>query len=396
MDISFKSSAILVIIVGLWLVWVVPYFLRRQGSSTMQDLALAQAMPAVPPPSLAEDISSQRNMMENTSHPTAKTTAGTPARQSNAATTDAPALKIRYGRTALFLLGVAALLTAIVGTAVSVAGLAPAYLPILSFLIALAAIVTLRALALRDRKKRSTLRVDHAFHEAMSAGSATGPASVRPAERQDGAGTSAATGSGHQRQKSPAPKPAGKVFDAESVGDDKGRGGQHNDAGNNDDGQSSPVNEAGKDDVGTANISGPSGENGAPAQQQRLTAEELRQAALAEAAESGEKPEETPKPTWEPVEVPKPKYVESAKADRPAPEPLDLPAEPKPEGKPSIKAGAVAPRVDVKVGQDQDGSGSNSAAQDGSPDQATTSKPVSTKPAAGLNNLDDVLQRRRA
>ena len=31
---------------------------------------------------------------------------------------------------------------------------------------------------------------------------------------------------------------------------------------------------------------------------------------------------------WEPVEVPKPTYVEAAKADRPAPEPLDLPESP--------------------------------------------------------------------
>ena len=46
--------------------------------------------------------------------------------------------------------------------------------------------------------------------------------------------------------------------------------------------------------------------------------------------------------TWEPVDVPKPAYVEAAKAERPAPEPLDLPEAPKAVGKPSLKQGTPA------------------------------------------------------
>jgi hypothetical protein len=71
------------------------------------------------------------------------------------------------------------------------------------------------------------------------------------------------------------------------------------------------------------------------------------------------------------VDVPKPTYVDAAKAPRPAPEPLDLPEAPKPLGKPTLKpasAPSAGPSVQVQHG----------------------------KPQSALSNLDDVLQRRRA
>ncbi|MFJ4207019.1 hypothetical protein ACIPY2_00950 [Paenarthrobacter sp. NPDC089675] len=109
----------------------------------------------------------------------------------------------------------------------------------------------------------------------------------------------------------------------------------------------------------------------------RLSAAELRQAALAVALAAGDtsaqvagKEESTP---WQPVEVPKPTYVGAAKANRPAPQPLDLPEAPKPVGKPVLKQGA---------------------------EQAEAAAAAKTRtPAKGqsaLSNLDDVLQRRRA
>ncbi len=105
----------------------------------------------------------------------------------------------------------------------------------------------------------------------------------------------------------------------------------------------------------------------------RLTAIELREAALAVAVAAGDAsaaaaPAGT---TWEPVDVPRPVYVEAAKAERPAPEPLDLPEAPKAVGKPSLKQGTPAvPPV-------------------------PSAKPL-TKAQSALSNLDDVLQRRRA
>jgi hypothetical protein len=113
-----------------------------------------------------------------------------------------------------------------------------------------------------------------------------------------------------------------------------------------------------------------------------LTAMELREAALAVAVAAGdvsasaapmEKPADT---TWEPVDVPKPVYVEAAKAERPAPQPLDLPEAPKAVGKPSLKQGT-------------------SAAPPAATPAAPPAKPL-TKAQSALSNLDDVLQRRRA
>ena len=110
---------------------------------------------------------------------------------------------------------------------------------------------------------------------------------------------------------------------------------------------------------------------------------ELREAALAVAVAAGDssaaKASSTATPaaptTWEPVEVPKPVYVEAAKAERPAPEPLELPEAPKAAGKPSLKQGvAAAPPAAPASAEGQELSKAQSA----------------------LSNLDDVLQRRRA
>ncbi|WP_146070835.1 hypothetical protein [Arthrobacter sp. B1805] len=80
---------------------------------------------------------------------------------------------------------------------------------------------------------------------------------------------------------------------------------------------------------------------------------------------------------WAPVEVPRPTYVDSVKAERQAPAPLDLPEAPKPSSKTPIKAAEAAAR-----------SASATA------DPATTTS--GSAPATGRINLDDVLQRRRA
>ncbi|MEQ4568342.1 hypothetical protein [Paenarthrobacter sp. CAP02] len=104
----------------------------------------------------------------------------------------------------------------------------------------------------------------------------------------------------------------------------------------------------------------------------RPTADELRQAALAVAVAAGDhsakSAQESKGASWKPVEVPKPTYVDAAKAARPAPEPLDLPEAPKPVGKPILKQNA---------------------------EQAEAAA-VSVKSQSALSNLDDVLQRRRA
>ncbi|MGO4452963.1 hypothetical protein [Arthrobacter sp. RAF14] len=112
------------------------------------------------------------------------------------------------------------------------------------------------------------------------------------------------------------------------------------------------------------------------AEEPPLTAAELRLAALAVAREIGDS-EAGAEETWEPVDVPKPLYVDAPRAERPAPEPLDLPAAPKPEGKPIIKD-ALKPDLAQAV-------------QAGGVNVAVVGQGQSA-----LRNLDAILQRRRA
>jgi len=120
--------------------------------------------------------------------------------------------------------------------------------------------------------------------------------------------------------------------------------------------------------------------DGSPAEPEKeeapLTAAELRLAALAVAREIGDTEAETGQ-TWEPVDVPKPLYVDAPRAERPAPEPLDLPAAPKPEGKPIIKD-ALKPDLAQAV---QVGGVNVSVVGQGQ---------------SALRNLDAILKRRRA
>lgn len=212
---------------------------------------------------------------------------------------------IRYARLTLALSGLALLLTAIVSGVVRLFGRGSVWLPLVSFLGAVIAVVVLRKLALRDLRERRARR-------AAQAAPIPTPARYLPREP-----------SAEAKETS--------VFDAEA------------------------------------------GSGEAP----RLSAVELREAALAVALAAGDTPdkavakeESTP---WQPVEVPKPTYVGAAKANRPAPEPLDLPEAPKPVGKPVLKQGAEQA-------------------------EAAAASQVRTpgKGQSALSNLDDVLQRRRA
>jgi hypothetical protein len=237
--------------------------------------------------------------------------------------TTAPVFRIRYGRLALALAGLLSLLTGVISAALRIFGLGPSWLPVVALLGAGGAVVLLRRLAVRDRRRK----VDEAFRSAMSA-----PSRIAPG---DSTQRSAASQEPDQRPDSP-------LFDAQAV--------------------AAPPRPAPKP----------------------LTAQELRQAALAEAVASGDLAtaldagsSNAEAASWEPVEVPKPTYVEAAKAERAAPEPLDLPESPKAVGKPSLKQG-LNQAAAASAGADDDDA------------------KVVGKGQRALSNLDDVLQRRRA
>ncbi|WP_138442349.1 hypothetical protein [Sinomonas susongensis] len=103
----------------------------------------------------------------------------------------------------------------------------------------------------------------------------------------------------------------------------------------------------------------------------RAAALEVARAAQKSAAEAASREGVAEVEPWEPVEVPKSAYMESAKAEREAPEPLEEPEQPKPEGKVTLK-----PKRE--------------------PEDAPGVRTVAPAGRGALGNLDAVLQRRRA
>jgi hypothetical protein len=323
---------ILVIAVALWIVWVAPYMLRYGGHhlqpagellADFTDQATADPQAG----SVMKMTAQQENPMTSTQRTESapRTTEHDGARKPAAG----PAFKIRYGRLALALAGLLSLLTGVVSAALRIFGIGPVWLPGVTLLVAVAAVILLRRLAVRDRRRK----LDSAFRAAMSA-----PARPAQSARER-------TGAGRPSAHNESPiRTETALFDAQAE---------------------------------------PAARKPAP---KPLTAQELRQAALAEAAASGDTSVRVAAApalpaaeasSWEPVEVPKPTYVEAPKAERAAPEPLDLPAAPKAVGKPSLKQGASQPAAAAPLGADAD------------------AKPLG-KAQSALSNLDDVLQRRRA
>jgi hypothetical protein len=327
-DFPLSSSVILVIAVALWIVWVAPYMLRN-GRHQLQpagefgaDVIELETAPQAG--HVMKMAAQQENPMTSTQH----TVSGPGAAGFDGGLKPAapgPAFRIRYGRLTLALAGLLALLTGLVSAVLRIFGLGPLWLPVAALLGAVASVLMLRWLAVRDRRRK----MNAAFRSAMGA-----PA--RPS-RSAPEWTPLRDPAGEPRERAESP-----FFDAQAD----------------------------------------AAERATPAPKP-LTAQELRQAALAEAAASGDtsvrRTADSPAgegSSWEPVEVPKPTYVEAPKAERAAPEPLDLPEAPKAVGKPSLKQGLpLAPA--------------------GSPGAESEPKPLG-KAQSALSNLDDVLQRRRA
>ncbi|MFC4394876.1 MULTISPECIES: hypothetical protein [Micrococcaceae] len=305
---------ILVVAVALWIVWVAPYVLRNrrhqfQPAGDFLADAPADERPD-PHPGLVLNVAAQQ---EKAMEPrkSAAPAAGT-------ASTPPPArFRVRYGRTALALVGLLSLVTAFISGVLLPFGVGSPALPLTCTLLTVASVALLRWLAVRDRKAK----VNAAFRSAMSA----------PARRPEDAVVVPA-----KPEVAPV-LPESTLFDAEA---------------------------------GQAKV-------------KPLTAVELREAALAVAVAAGDTSAAAPSvipvgTPWEPVEVPKPVYVEAAKAERPEPEPLELPEAPKAVGKPSLKKGAAgAP-----------------SAEAGEAEQLSAQQ--LSKAQSALSNLDDVLQRRRA
>ncbi|AIY01622.1 hypothetical protein ART_2023 [Arthrobacter sp. PAMC 25486] len=231
-------------------------------------------------------------------------------------------LKIRWGRTAIALVGLLALLTAGISGALSVIAIGSATLPLMSLCLFAAVIVLLRGLAMRDQAIRRAARLAaRATADQASTDSAAPAAEPKETTLFDGA---------EGAQPTPAAKP--------------------------------------------------------------LTAEELRAAAMRVAAKGAADAKlahtQTLAETWEPVEVPMPGYVKAARALT-LEKPLNLPMAPKSAGT-SIRADQAGVGV-------ASGSAGVAAVPDvpGAAGEIAKAAP-SERSNYALNNLDDVLQRRRA
>ncbi|MDQ6752481.1 MAG: hypothetical protein M3017_03480 [Actinomycetota bacterium] len=399
MDAPLNTSVILLVAVALWLIWVAPYMLRGRKRALAADAAptvpqSAVAFPAVPAPRQQVSMymqtkQSQEIQMKTTSTspaavPSAKPLPSNPKSLNSAKhplKSPAP-LKIHYGRTFIALVALLALLATVVSGLLRLLGMASGLIPVGAAVVFIGCLALLRALTVRSRKARLNAAFRTAMGPTTTAASRLAPRPSDSAGREAASTGRAATSAGmaDAARAAAADRPAVAVFDAAAGG------------------------------------------SAAPAAPVRavkpLTAAELRSAALAVAAKGAADAQVATTETvgeletWQPVEVPKPSYVAAAKADRPAPAPLELPEAPKPSGKTSIKATEAAAVVSKateaaeaeKAAADTAASGAatgTSAETAAAPDRALSSGQApapagKARPMHGLSNLDDVLQRRRA
>lgn len=233
------------------------------------------------------------------------------------------------GRLVVALLGVTALGVALLTAVLAVLGVVSPLVPFLCVVVAAGAVGALRALAIRSRRAR----VDRAFAEAMAPTYAAEP---QPTVAEPPA---------------PAlPRRPTVLFDAEEASPR----------------QASPMA------LRTAALSTASGSSAVT-----VTSEAGERQVTGTWTEAGAEPADTPPADarpWAPVDVPRPTYVESAKAERQAPAPLDLPEAPKAQTRTPIKAAEAAARRAESAGE-----------------------PAAQAEVAGRRiDLDNVLQRRRA
>ena len=451
MDAPFNTSVILLVAVALWLIWVAPYLLRRHKHALATDAAAVvplqeAALPAVPAPRpetlmTMEIKQSQEIRMKTTSSTTGPGPSVPPLPprpdfhgiDKRAAKSPAP-LKIHYGRLFVALVGLLALLTTAVTGVLRLAGMIHGLIPAIACAVFLFSLVLLRILAVRGRKKRLKAAFSDAMGTTTTSARVGGGASVPP---RPGTGTMEA---GTMEAGAPGVG-NGTVPAGQGSRNDSGHDPQASRSGTGHNAQATRNGAERPAQTGRAAVvlfDGTAGAEIAPAKPAKpLTATELRNAALAVAAKGAADARVATTETlgevqpWQPVQVPKPSYVAAARAERPAPAPLQLPEAPRPTGKTSIKAteaaaanqateaaasrAAEAEAMGAEAAEAKRAGATEEVAEAAAPsvpDQAASKEPAAetakddstSAPAAagkgrsahGLSNLDVVLQRRRA
>lgn len=236
-------------------------------------------------------------------------------RRANMTVTTDSTFTIRWGRTLVALVGVIALLTAAVTGVLAAAGSVLVAVPLTALGVFVLSVVTLRSMAVVRRRRQRRRRIESAMREAMY------PDAEDPALR---------------------PAAVGAPFDALSS-DVRG--------------------------VGGPNSLQQVDEDGLPMEVARTF--EQDPAEHAAAVEQARRAAAQPQSAWEPREVPKPKYLEAEKAQRPLPQPLAQEETKRPSTEVRLSPGAQA-----------------------APPQKTDQKQKTEKSRS--MDLDEVLKRRRA
>ncbi|GAA1454679.1 hypothetical protein GCM10009618_20960 [Nesterenkonia lacusekhoensis] len=246
-------------------------------------------------------------------------------RRANMTVTTDSTFTIRWGRTLVALVGVVALLTAVVTGVLAAAGSVLAATPLTALGVFVLSVVTLRSMAVVRRRRQRRRRIESVMREAMY------PDAEDPALR---------------------PAPVGAPYDALSS-DVRGVGGPNS---------LQQVDEDGLPVEVERTFGQTADEHAAAVEQARRAA---AQGAAAQAAAV------QPQGAWEPREVPKPKYLEAEKAQRPLPQPL-------------VQEEAKRPSTEVRL----------SPSAQAAPPQKTGQKQKTEKSRS--MDLDEVLKRRRA
>ncbi|GAA3697644.1 hypothetical protein GCM10022377_08170 [Zhihengliuella alba] len=240
-------------------------------------------------------------------------------------------LRIRWGRVAVALAGVAGLALFAVTGVVALFGAVSGLVPLLGLAAFVLAVAGLRTLAVRDRRRRVLARINRTYADAVEA------AQEQVAREQE-------------RTETPSRARGGELFD--------GQPGQ--------------------------------AERRAPTVQELR--EEARRVAAREREQAGPSVADTR--TWTPVDVPTPTYVKAAKAERPEPAPMPRPEERRAQFVTSILADTRAQSSAAQSSAASSSAATSSTAQP-SAAHADSGRAASAPSGAPRINLDDVLQRRR-
>ncbi|WP_169737533.1 hypothetical protein [Haematomicrobium sanguinis] len=282
---------------------------------------------------------------------------------------------VRYGRLTLALVGLAGLVAMPVTIVTSALSATSWVIPAIAFAVTLGAVLVLRTLARRDQARRRAAKFE-AKARSASSGAAT---SARNEDRNEDRSEKSALTPTALNSGAKAP------FDASSAEDSVRRG-----AG------SAEALRSGKVDTRT--------QAAAVVTREQLRSMALEQVRVIEGNETGGATtglKNTQASGWKPVSVPRPTYTAAPKAERAQVAPVEIPEQPKPEGKVNIAREQAAKKAAEVEAQQTDTAAAEVQAPEKTAEKAAAKRPetapVETRRTnTGQLNLDDVLQRRRA